>query len=161
LIYKPLPNETIYADGGSSFNPSAEVLSLSLATAPLPPVSNLTSEFGSKWELLDGGLSINGSIFRTVQQNAREPDPNNSLFNILAGTAVAKGAELIATGNLTREWQIVAGYAYTFTEITRSPTIGPTSDLGKPLANVPRHTANLWTTYKLPFNWRWAVVSTS
>ena len=87
----------------------------------------------------------------TVQQNTREPDPNNSLFNILAGTAVAKGAELIATGNLTREWQIVAGYAYTFTEITRSPTVGPTSDLGKPLANVPRHTANLWTTYKLPF----------
>ena len=64
LIYKPLPNGTIYADGGSSFNPSAEALSLSLATAPLPPVSNLTSEIGSKWELLDGGLSINGSIFR-------------------------------------------------------------------------------------------------
>jgi catecholate siderophore receptor len=152
LIYKPLPNGTIYVDGGSSFNPSAEALSLSLATSPLPPVQNLTAEIGSKWEFFDGSLSVNGSLFRTVQQNAREPDPNNPLFNILAGTAVAKGGELIATGYITPAWEIVAGYAYTFTEITRSPTTGPTSDLGKPLANVPRHTANLWTTYKLPFD---------
>ena len=151
LIYKPLPNGSIYVDGGSSFNPSAEALSLSLATSPLPPVENLTAEIGTKWELLDGGLSINASLFRTVQQNAREPDPNNSLFNILAGTAIAKGGELIMTGYLTPAWEVVAGYAYTFSEITRSPTTGPTSDLGKPLANVPRHTANLWTTYNLPF----------
>ncbi len=151
LIYKPLPNGTIYVDGGSSFNPSAEALSLSLATSPLPPVQNLTAEIGSKWELLDGGLSINGSLFRTVQQNTREPDPNNPLFNILAGTAVAKGGELIATGYVTPAWEIVAGYAYTFSEITKSPTVGLLSDLGKPLANVPRHTANLWTTYKFPF----------
>jgi catecholate siderophore receptor len=122
-----------------------------LATAPLPPVVNRTAEIGSKWEFLDGGLSVNGSLFRTVQLNAREPDPNNSLFNILAGTAVAKGGELIAAGYLTPEWEIIAGYAYTYSEIIKSPTPGPTSDLGHPLANVPRHTANLWTTYKLPW----------
>src|SRR5262249_47433506 len=46
LIYKPLPNGSIYVDGGSSFNPSAEALSLSLATSPLPPVENLTAEIG-------------------------------------------------------------------------------------------------------------------
>jgi catecholate siderophore receptor len=115
-------------------------------------VQNLTAEIGSKWEFFDGGLSVNGSLFRTVQQNAREPDPNNPLFNILAGTAIAKGGELIATGYITPAWEIVAGYAYTFSEITKSPTVGPTSDLGKPLANVPRHTANLWTTYKFSFD---------
>ena len=48
LIYKPLPNGSIYMDGGNSFNPSAEALSLSLATSPLPPVVNLTSEVGTK-----------------------------------------------------------------------------------------------------------------
>ena len=52
LIYKPLPNGSIYFDAGTSFNPSAEALSLSLATAPLPPVENMTSEIGTKWELL-------------------------------------------------------------------------------------------------------------
>ena len=38
---------------------------------------------------------------------------------------------------------MIAGYAYTYSEITKSPTPGPTSGLGHPLANVPRHTANL------------------
>jgi catecholate siderophore receptor len=83
LIYKPLPNGSIYVDGGNSFNPSAEALSLSLATAPLPPVENITAELGTKWELIDGALSINTSLFRTKQLNVREPDPTNPLFNIL------------------------------------------------------------------------------
>jgi catecholate siderophore receptor len=82
----------------------------------------------------------------------REPDPTNPLFNILAGNAVAKGGELLVAGNITDRWQILAGYAYTFAEITESPTVGPTSDLGHRLANVPAHTANLWTTHRLPGN---------
>ncbi len=151
LIYKPLPNGSIYVDGGNSFNPSAEALSLIAGNLAASAGDKYDSEIGTKWELLDGGLSINGSLFRTVQQNVREPDPNNSLFNILAGTAVAKGAELIATGYITPAWEIVAGYAYTYSEITKSPVVGALSDLGNTLANVPRHTANLWTTYKLPF----------
>ena len=57
---------------------------------------------------------------------------------------------MIGIGYITPVWEIVAGYAYTFSEITKSPVVGPTSDLGNQLANVPRHTANLWTTYKLP-----------
>jgi len=152
LISKPLPNGSLYFDAGNSFNPSAEALSLSLATAPLPPVENITYEIGTKWELIDGALSVNGSVFRTEQINVREPDPTNPLFNILAGNAVAKGGELLVAGNITDRWQILAGYAYTFAEITESPTVGPTSDLGHRLANVPAHTANLWTTYRLPGN---------
>jgi catecholate siderophore receptor len=152
FIYKPLPNGSIYFDLGNSFNPSAEALSLSLATAPLPPVQNITYEVGTKWDLIDGGLSVNASLFRTEQINVREPDPTNPLFNILAGNAVARGGELIVAGNITDRWQILAGYAYTFAQITESPTTGPTSDLGHRLANVPAHTANLWTTYRLPGN---------
>jgi len=91
-------------------------------------------------------------FFRTKQINVREPDATNPLFNILAGNAVAKGGELLVAGNITGRWQILAGYAYTFAEITQSPTVGATSDLGHRLANVPAHTANLWTTYRLPGN---------
>jgi catecholate siderophore receptor len=152
IIYKPLPNGSIYFDAGNSFNPSAEALSLSLATAPLPPVENITYELGTKWDLIDSALSVNASLFRTEQINVREPDPTNPLFNILAGNAVAKGGELVVAGNLTDRWQILAGYAYTFATITESPIVGPTSDLGHRLANVPAHTANLWTTYRLPGN---------
>lgn len=112
----------------------------------------LLTRSAPKWELIDGALSINGSLFRTKQINVRAPDPTNPLLNILAGNAVAKGGELLVAGNITNRWQILAGYAYTFAEITQSPTVGATSDLGHRLANVPAHTANLWTTYRLPGN---------
>ena len=81
----------------------------------------------------------------------REPNPLNPLFNILAGGGVVEGGELGIAGRITQQWQILAGYGYTYTVITKSPGTGPTSDLGRRFANAPMHTANLWTTYDLPW----------
>jgi catecholate siderophore receptor len=151
LIYKPLPNGSVYFDAGSSFDPSAEALSLSAANQALPPVENRSYEFGSKWEFFDSRMAVDGALFRTNQINVQEPDPNNPNFNILAGDALAEGFELDANGHLTDRWQVIAGYAYTYSVIDKSPRTGATSDLGHRLANVPEHTANLWTTYDLPW----------
>ncbi|MBV9862826.1 MAG: TonB-dependent receptor, partial [Alphaproteobacteria bacterium] len=151
VIYKPLPNGTVYFDAGTSFNPSAEALSLTVATASLAPERNKTYEVGSKWELLDNQLAVTGAIYQTEQTNLREVDPNNPLFDILAGDAVAKGIELESAGHLTPEWQVTGGFAYTFSEIDKSPITGPASDLGHRLGNVPMYSANLWTTYQLPW----------
>jgi catecholate siderophore receptor len=151
LIYKPLPNGSIYFDAGTSFDPSAEALSLSAANQALPPVENRSYEFGSKWEFFDSRMAVDGALFRTNQINVQEPDPNNANFNILAGDALAEGFELDAAGHITDPWQVIAGYAYTYSVIDKSPRVGPTSDLGHRLGNVPMHTANLWTTYDLPW----------
>jgi len=151
IVYKPLPNGSLYFDAGTSFDPSAEALSLSAATGALPPVENKSYEVGSKWEFLDSRMAVNGALFHTNQINVSEPDPNNPNFNILAGDAVAEGGELQASGYLTDKWKIIAGYAYTYSVIDKSPRVGATSDLGHRLGNVPAHTANLWTTYDLPW----------
>lgn len=153
LIYKPLPNGSIYFDAGTSFDPSAEALSLSAANHALPPVENKSYEFGSKWEFFDSAMAVDGALFRTNQINVSEPDPNNPNVNILAGDALAQGFEIDAAGHLTDRWQLIAGYAYTYSVIDKSPRVGPTSDLGHRLGNVPEHTANIWTTYDLPW-WR-------
>ena len=115
-------------------------------------MKNRTFELGSKWDLLHEQLSLRGAIYRTQQFNVREPDPNNPTFNILAGDARVDGIELEAVGHVTEKWQIYAGYAYMFSEIDKSPTQGPGSDIGNRLANVPMHTFNIWTTYVLPWN---------
>jgi catecholate siderophore receptor len=154
IIYKPLPNGSVYFDAGSSFDPSAEALSLSPATGALPPVENTSFELGTKWEFWDARMAVNGALFHTNQENVSEPDPTNPLVNILAGDAVAQGAEIQAAGHITDPWELIAGYAYTYAVIDSSPRTGPTSDLGHRLANTPAHTANLWTTYKLPW---WAL----
>jgi catecholate siderophore receptor len=156
LVYKPLPNGSIYFDAGTSFDPSAEALSLSAANQALPPVENKSYEFGSKWEFFDSRMALDGALFRTNQINVSEPDPNNPNFNILAGDALAEGFEIDAAGHLTDRWQLIAGYAYTYSVIDKSPRVGPASDLGHRLGNVPEHTANIWTTYDLPW-WRMQV----
>ncbi len=145
LIYKPTPNGSIYFDAGTSFDPSAEQLSLTPATGSLAPEKNTSFELGTKWDLMHQALSVTAALFHTDQTNVREVDPNNPLFDILVGNAVAKGVELGAVGRITEHWQVTAGYAYTFSEVNQSPQ----DDLGQRLANVPMHTANLWTTYTL------------
>ena len=52
IAYKPRPNGTIYFDAGTSSNPSAEALSLSVANVNLDPEKNRTFEVGTKWDLL-------------------------------------------------------------------------------------------------------------
>jgi catecholate siderophore receptor len=146
LVYKPLPNGSIYFSAGTSFNPSAESLSLSTANSSLDPVENTTYEVGTKWDVLNERLSLSGALYQTEQTNLRETIPGSTLQQ-LVGSGIAKGLTLEAVGHITNEWQVIAGYAYTYSAITKSP-IG---DLGHRLANVPRHTANIFTSYSFPW----------
>jgi catecholate siderophore receptor len=150
IVYKPAPNGSVYFAAGTSFNPSAESLSLTAATAILAPVKNKSYEVGTKWDVLNEKLTLRSAIYRTEQQNVREPDPNNSNLQILAGNARVDGIEFEAVGHMTEKWQVYAGYNYMYSAITKSPVQGAGSDIGNHLANVPAHTFSLWTTYELP-----------
>jgi catecholate siderophore receptor len=150
VVFKPRPNGSIYFDYGTSFNPSAESLALSAGNANLPPEENQTFELGTKWDVLSGKLSLRGAIFRTEKTNARETNPSNSNEIVLAGKQRVEGLELEAGGRLTDHWRIAAGYALLDSAV-ESSRFFPGS-VGYPLANVPRHTVSLWTTYELPWD---------
>jgi len=150
LVYKPVEKGSIYFAYGTSWNPSAESLSLSSANANTPPEENETFELGAKWDLLHNRLSVRGSIFRTEKTNAREPDPNDPTQNVLGGDQRVDGIELAASGHLTQEWQVFATYDYLDSEVVSSKAY-PYA-VGQPLNNVPKNTFSLWTTYELPHN---------
>ena len=95
-------------------------------------------------------LSAGASIFRTDKTNAREPDPNNPLLNVLGGTQRVWGIEGNLTGHVTSRWELLASYAYLKGNVVSS--IFYPGSVGYPLANVPKNTFNLWSTYRLP--WR-------
>ncbi len=149
LVYKPVPEGAIYFDYGTSFDPSAEALSLSAATTALPPEKNETYELGAKWDFLAGALSVRGALFRIEQLNAREPDPNDPLLDVLAGDERVDGVNLEVTGRLTRSWKIFANYSYMRSELVSSGDYKYA--VGGPLANVPENTAGLWSTLALPW----------
>jgi catecholate siderophore receptor len=150
LVYKPVSIGSVYFAAGTSFNPSAEALSLSASTASLPPEKNRTYEFGTKWDLPNSRLSLRASVFQTTKLNAREPDPTNSLLNVLAGTQRVNGAELEIRARLTSRWDILGSYANLDGRLVSS-NYYPAA-IGAQLANVPRNSFNFWTTYRLP--WR-------
>ncbi len=156
LIYKPVPNGSIYFDYSTSFDPSAESLSqitavrsLNTGNIGLAPEENETFEVGTKWNLLSNGLQLQGAIFREDKENARVPDPANSQFNILAGTQRVDGFEIEAAGQITPQWQVSGGYTYLDGKTVKSVTGGP--PLNSPLFNAPDDSVALWTSYKLPY----------
>lgn len=148
LVYKPVASGTIYFDAGTSFNPSAEMLSLSAATANLPPEKNLTYELGTKWNLNHRGLSLRSALFRTDKYNAREPDPDNPLLDVLAGNERVDGAEVGVAGRVTSRWELLSSFAYLDSKVVSSQYYP--GAVGYPLANVPRYTYNFWSDYRLP-----------
>ena len=147
LVYKPVPIGSFYVSYGTSFNPSAEMLSLSAANANVDPEKNRTYEMGSKWDLFQKRITLTGAIFRDEKTNARTIDPTNPLLNVLAGDQRVDGFELGAAGRVTEKWQVLAGYAFMQGKIVSSNN---PLEVGNPIPNAPKHTANFWTTYDLP-----------
>jgi catecholate siderophore receptor len=152
FVYKPSSHGSVYFDYGTSFNPAAESLSLSvgLANSSAAPEENETYEAGVKWSFLNERLLAEGAWFRTEKDNARETDPTNSNNIVAAGNQLVKGVQFSMVGRLPQGVDIVAGYAYLDSAVIYSKFF-PTS-VGYPLANVPKQTFNLFVTHQLP--WR-------
>ena len=55
---------------------------------------------------------MEGALFRTEKDNARETDPTNSNNIVGAGNQLVKGLQFSAVGRLPEGMNIVAGYAY-------------------------------------------------
>ena len=133
----------MYFSYGTSFNPSAETLSLSASNQGLGPERDHTFEVGGKINVLDGQLALTGAAFNTVKTNARITDPLNPGLQTLAGTERINGVEFGAQGHITANWELTAGYTY----------LAPyafglvAADTPGPIPNVAHNQANIWTEY--------------
>jgi catecholate siderophore receptor len=135
---------------GTSFNPSAEFLTLTANNANLAPEENETTEVGFKADVIGGRLSLATAVFRTEKTNMRVPDPTNpTAVNILAGVARVSGFEASAQGHITNEWEIMASYTYLDSKIISSSNASNAVKVGNELIQTPRNAFSLWTTYRI------------
>jgi catecholate siderophore receptor len=148
IVFKPNAHGSVYFDYGTSFNPSAESLSLTASSALLPPEENETFEAGAKYSLFTERLQLEGAWFHTEKDNARETDPTNSNNIVLAGNQLVKGVQASAIGRLGGGTDLVLGYAYLSSQVLYSKLF-PNS-IGYQLANVPKQTFNFFLTHNLP-----------
>jgi catecholate siderophore receptor len=150
LVYKPREQGSIYFGYGTSMNPSAEGLSLSVATTDLKPEKSQSYEAGVKWDFYAGRLSVNTGIFRTKKANARTPGINpGDPPTVLDGSQHVNGVEFGLVGSITDRWQAMGAYTFMRSEISKSNNA---AEVGREFGNTPRHSFNVWTNYRLPWN---------
>jgi len=150
LVYKPSTHGSLYFDWGTSWDPDAESLSLSvgLVNGNVAPEENQSYEAGAKWNFLNERLLVEGAWFRTEKDNAHETSPTNSNEIVAAGNQLVQGAQFSMVGRLPQGMDLVLGYAYLDSDVIYSQFF-PTA-VGYPLANVPRQTFNVFVTHRLP-----------
>lgn len=145
LIYKPVPNASVYASYAKSFLPRSgdQFLTLSLSNEALGPEEFETYELGVKWDLTPG-LSLTGAVFEIERDAGTTEDPDNVGNTILIGTRT-RGVEAQLSGQITDDLVLTAGYSYLDADEDGRVVGGVESE--RRLAQVPEHQASVWGRY--------------
>jgi catecholate siderophore receptor len=155
LIWSPSGASTYYASYSTSFLPSAETLGLSvlnaatgLGTDDFAPEKAKNYEVGGRWDLLPN-LTLSAALFRLDRDNVRNSDGLGGF--VQTGQQRTQGVELGLQGNVTRDWQVFAGYAHLDSSITKATAAAGT--LGHRPQLVPENTLSVWNKLALGGGW--------
>lgn len=153
LIWKPVKNASIYASYGITYLPRSgeQLSSLTPNAQSLDPEEFRNYEIGAKWDLRPD-LSASLAVYRLDRSNASVVDPADPTRLVLldGDSQRIEGAELSLAGNLTRQWQIIASYAYQDARTVRA--VG-TTPAGRTLAQSPEHSISVWNRYDFSPKW--------
>lgn len=130
-----------YANYSTSFvpNPGADIYGNSFK-----PTTGEGKEIGVKFMPMGTNLMFTAALFEIVQQNVLTGDPaTGGLTYVQTDAARVRGYEFELRGNVTREFEIVAGYSHLDPVVTKSLA----GNVGKYLPNVNREQASLWGKY--------------
>lgn len=165
VVYKPLPHSSVYATLGTSSTPAGsttgqglETQAITLANSnDLAPERNLSYEIGTKWDLLDRQLALTAAVFKMKTRNVRSANADGTTTD--AGNKDTKGLELSARGQITCDWDVMAGYTHTraigthigVTNVgsTASPHWVAAAATGRQFIATPKHSFSLWSTYQI------------
>ena len=142
IVYKPIEPISLYASYSRSFEPN---IGTTATGEFLEPECGTQYEAGVKAELLDGRLFTTLAFYHLTRSNVATTDPDDSNFSIAVGEQRSQGIEFDITGEIQPGWNVIAAYAYNDAEITEDNKF----EVGSRLYNVPKHSANLWTTYEI------------
>lgn len=153
LIYALNPQWSAYASYADIFNPQ---WSLNAAGENLKPIQGATYELGLKGEILGGRANTSFALYRVDQKNratediASGPDCRDGYYCYTdQGRVRSQGFDAEISGELTRGWNLFAGY--TFNRNTYKRDINNEGlDFN---SYTPKHLMRLWTTYRLPGAW--------
>ncbi|MES2693906.1 MAG: TonB-dependent siderophore receptor [Verrucomicrobiota bacterium] len=161
LVFKPARNGSVYAswglaaqppgtnnlsnDNGSRNNGTPGTTGQNSPNAD--PVESYNYEVGVKWDFFQRKLTTSVALFRSERTNIVVASDTNGLPTAF-GDQIVQGVEFGASGRITNNWIVFGGLNILDSENRNSAT--PAQN-GSELNWTPEFSANLWTTYRLPF----------
>jgi iron complex outermembrane receptor protein len=110
---------------------------------PYKPTEGKQLEAGLKYSPEDFDGYINASIYQLSQKNTLTSDPV-TFISTQTGKSRARGFELEAANQLTRDIKLLANYTYS--DVVFKKSKNPEEE-GKRLPLIPKHSASMWLDY--------------
>lgn len=165
-VFKPAENGTIYLAYGNVSTPSQASVNGGCAVTGtaqncgLDPEEGEVVELGTKWDLLDGRLSLTGALFQNTRSKIRlaSNDPQIPVQQ-QDGESRVRGITLGASGQILPNWTVIANYTWLDSEIlqnvanTAVPPANNDFTKGDPIPLTPKHAFNVWTTWQINEQW--------
>jgi catecholate siderophore receptor len=161
LVFKPVPEASLYVAWGTGFETSGRADIVQVAggnNAPpataanfnVDPEKSQSVEIGAKWDVLES-LQLSAALFQIDKTNARTPGVNpGDPPVVLDGEQQVQGFELSAVGTVVPGVNVIASYAYLDGEVSRSNN---PFEQGQRLDNLPEHSASIWTSWRINSDW--------
>jgi iron complex outermembrane recepter protein len=144
VMYKPTPRTSVYASYIEGMEESGTApANRANAGEVLPPSLNKQVELGVKAEVAQG-LLLQAAYF-DVKRPSTTVDAANRF--VLGGEAEYKGFEFAASGEINKQWSVVASALVMNPKITRTTVA---AELNKTPENAPKVTYSVFGEYRVP-----------
>jgi catecholate siderophore receptor len=164
LSYHYSPESHFYLSWSDSFSPTADLYQLTVK--PQPAERSETVEAGAKWLFFDGDLAFRTAIYRTTKDWERNTDLE-STASILTKKRRTDGLEFELAGRINAKWEVFSGLALMDAKVLEvAENVNSSSGAittayegykGQRARNTPPVTFNIWSTYKLTDQWKFAL----
>lgn len=168
-IWQPTDAATYYTSYGTSYNTSGDTYQFALGsyasgsinakTANTPPEKSRNIELGSKFDIFEKKGLLGIALFHSEKYNERNTDADSAATQmLLSGKRHATGMEFNFAGRLTPAWEMFYNHTWIPEAAIDESNIVATGTgaqgKGDRPALTPKHSASLWTTYRLTPMWR-------
>lgn len=161
VVYTLDNDWSAYASLSETYLSQARYLQGPLPGTPLDPVTGRNYEIGIKGALWDGRFTSALALYRIEREGeaVRDPDYPDSITSevgincchLAQGERISQGIDVEINGQLSRGWQVFAGYTFNSNEDKQAKT-------GRFSTITPKHLLKVYTTYQLNGDWaRWKV----
>jgi iron complex outermembrane recepter protein len=174
ILWHPKNWLSLYANYAESFGVNTGLTFVREGVGKIiDPTSAAQYEGGVKFEFFDGKLRANLTYYDLTKTNIAVGDPNpshNCGTGFIPGTASncqialgevrSRGPEIDIQGEILPGWNVIATWSNTDIRVTKanpankdepvgSGDSGNSYRLGSRLANIPRNTGSIWSTYEV------------